>query len=363
MISRQKMIGRVFIGFMVIMVLVSFGAGTAAAKKSITLTVGSTWAPDWPSNIFMKMWEDKVTKASNGRIKFRNFWAGSMVKMGEETDALESGSIDIACLCACFYPTDMPMNNIYWGMFFIPQKSSMQVKIYQKLRKEFPQMDQEIEKHNCKILFLSAVDTYGLFTKKPLASVAELKGKKISGIGRYHPRFFKPIGCELISMHVADRYSAMQTGVLDGDFLPLLFTKPYRYWEVAKYRVLVDSGANHGMPHCISMKAWNKLSPEDQKILMKAGREMEVESAEWCDREAKRFLKELEEQYGVQTISFPFEEKIKWCDAIGDPLWSYARDLEKAGLPGFDYVKAYVRHAEELGYQFPCNQYKNPPAN
>jgi len=362
MISKRQTLAKVFVGFIAITIFVCFAVGPAAAKKSITLTVGSTWAPDWPTNVFMKMWEEKVTKATNGRIKFKNFWGGSLVTMGEETDALESGSIDIACTCTCFYPTDMLMNNIYWGMFFIPGKSGMQVKIFQKLRKEFPQIYQEVEKHNCKLLFMSAVDTYGLFTKKPLKSIADLKGKKISGIGRYHPRFFKPIGCELISMHVADRYNALATGVIDGDFLPLLFTKPYRYWEVAKYRVLVDSGGNHAMPHCISMNAWNKLSSEDQEIFMKAGREMETESAKWCDEEVSRFLQELKEQHGVQTVSFPFEEKIKWCDAIGDILWDYARDLEKAGLPGFEYVKAYVRHAEELGYKFPCSQYKNPPA-
>jgi len=358
---KRKTIGCVSLFIVITVIFLIMPFNSALSKDSITLTVASTWAPDWPTNVFMKMWEEKVTKATDGRIKFRNFWGGSMVRMGEEADALESGTIDIICTCACFYPTDMPMNNIYWGTFFITPDSVTQVKIYRKLRQEFPQMDQEIEKHNCKILFLSAVDTYGLFTKTPIKRVEDLKGLKITGIGRYHPRFFKPIGCELVSMHPSDRYSAIQTGVVDGDFLPLLFTKPYRYWEVAKYRVLVGSGGNHGMPHCISLNAWSKLSPEDQKILLDIGYEMEMESARWCDTERERFLKELEKNEGVETIAFPFEEKVKWCQAIGDSLWDYARDLEKEGLPGFDFVKAYVRHAEELGYEFPCTSYKNPP--
>jgi len=359
--DSKRIKGKFIFGVVMTILLSFFCLGTVFAGKKLTLTVASCWAPDWPTNVFMKMWEKKVIKATNGRIKFKNFWSGSMVKMGEETDALESGAVDIVCTCTCFYPTDMPMNNIGWGGFFIPADNLIQQKIYNKLRKEFPQMDQEIEKHNCKILFMSAVDTYGLFSKTPIKSIAELKGKKISGVGRYHPKFFKAIGAELVPMFVADRYSALQTGVIDGDFLPLLFTKPYRYWEVAKYRILVDSGGNHAMPHVISLNAWNRLSPEDQNIFMTAGREMDFESAQWVGVEVKRFLKELEEKNGVTVMSFPYEEKVKWCEALGDSLWDYARDLNKLGLPGFEFVAAYIRHAEELGFDFPCKQYKNPP--
>ena len=360
--SRERRLEKGLVFLMVVTLILLLGNRSISARDALTFNVSSTWAPDWPTNVFQQMWEDKVTKATEGRIKFKNFWGSSMTKMGEEMDALESGAVDISCMCSCFYPTAQPMNNICWGMFFIPSDPVVQAKIIRNLRNGFPQMDQEIEKHNCKLLFMSSVDTYGLFSRTPIRSVAELRGKKISGIGRYHPRYFKPIGAELISMHVADRYNAMQTGVLDGDFLPLLFTKPYRYWEVAKCRILVNSGGNHSMPHAMSMNAWKKLSPEDQKIFLDIGREMEMESALWTAKEADRFLKELQDKHGVQVISFPNEEKTKWCEAIGDSLWEYARDLQKAGLPGFEFVKAYIKHAEALGFAFPCSGYKNPPA-
>jgi len=276
-------------------------------------------------------------------------------------DAVSSGAVDIICTCSCFYPKDMPMNNVGWGLFFIPPDPLMQAKIYGNLRKEFPQMDQEVEKYNCKILFMSSVDTYGLFSKTPIKSIADLKGKKISGVGVYIPKFFKEIGTKVIPTFVGDRYSALQTGVIEGDYLPLLFTKPYRFWEVAKYRILVDSGGNHGMPHVINLDVWNSLSPEDQKIMITAGREMEVVSAEWMASTVSVFHKELEEKYGVTLMSFPYEEKVKWCEAIGDKWWDYARDLEKLGLPGFEFVAAYVRHGEKLGFDFPCKQSQHPP--
>ena len=72
-------------------------------------------------------------------------------------------------------------------------------------------------------------------------------------------------------------------------------------------------------------------------------------------------MKKLQKEEGVKVIPFPEEEKVKWCEAIGDSLWDYARDMEKAGLPGFEFVKAYIRHAEALGFDFPCKQYKKPP--
>jgi TRAP-type C4-dicarboxylate transport system substrate-binding protein len=354
--------GKVAIIVSLTILLSFFCLGTAfAAEKTITLSVASCWAPDWPTNVFMKMWEEKVTKATNGRIKFNNFFGGSLVKMGEEMDAMKSGSVDITCECCCFYPGTMPMGNLGWGNYFIPTDPIMQAKISLKLRKEFPQMVQEVEKNDCKLLFMSAVDTYGLYSTKPIKSIAELKGQKVSGVGRYHPLFFKAIGAELVPYFVGDRYPALQQNVILGDFLPLSFAKPYRFYEVAKYRILIDSGGNHAMPHTISNKAWNKLSASDQKIMLDAGLEMEMESAKWLVADTARSLKELKEKHGVTIMSLPQEEKVKWCEALGDDIWKYARDLEKAGLPGFKFVAAYVRAAEELGFNFVCKQYKNPP--
>ena len=353
--SSSKAKRNIFLGILVTTLFLTFAIGTASAEKSITLNVGSTWAPIWPNNHIQMMWEKKVTKATNGRIKFKNFWGGSLVKMGEETDALESGTIDMAVGCNCFYPTDMPLNNIYWGLIFITPDPVKQLKIYRKLREEYP-MVQETEKHNCKLLFQSCGDTYGLFSKTPIRTVADIKGKKISGIGRYHPRFFKCIGTELISMHVGDRYNALATGVLDADYLPFIATKPYRYWEVAPYRILTDSGSNFGLFHAMSLNAWNRLSKEDQKLLLDLGQETEMEGAEWTATEYVRFQKELKEKEGVTFIKFPEEEKIKWCKAIGDVIWDYARDVEKAGQPGFEFVKAYARISEELGFRLLCDQ-------
>ena len=109
----------------------------------------------------------------------------------------------------------------------------------------------------------------------------DLKGQKIRMMG--NPLFIdtmNAMGGNGISMGYGEVFTALQTGVVDGaeNNEPSLFTSNH-YTTGAKYY----TQTKHLMiPEIIVMSkvTWDKLSPEDQALFKKFGREAQMEQRE-----------------------------------------------------------------------------------
>jgi TRAP-type C4-dicarboxylate transport system substrate-binding protein len=123
-------------------------------------------------------------------------------------------------------------------------------------------------------------------SKKPIKTVADLKGLKIRMMG--NPVFvdtMNSLGGNGVAMGFDQLINAMQTGVVDGaeNNEPTYDTgQHYRY---AKYY----SNTGHLIiPELLvfSKKTWDTMSKDDQALLMKVAKEAQLEErALWYERE------------------------------------------------------------------------------
>ena len=114
-------------------------------------------------------------------------------------------------------------------------------------------------------------------TKKPIKSIGDLKGLKVRVMG--NPMFvdmMNALGGNGVAMGYDQVFSALQTGVVDGaENNPPSFVFDNHY-QVAKYYTLTEHLI---VPEMLvfSRKTWDGLSKDDQALIMKLGREAQLE--------------------------------------------------------------------------------------
>ncbi|MBV9154472.1 MAG: TRAP transporter substrate-binding protein DctP, partial [Alphaproteobacteria bacterium] len=165
--------------------------------------------------------------------------------------------------------------------------------------------------------------------KKPIKSIADLKGLKVRVIG--NPIFVdmaNALGANGVAMGYDQVFSALQTGVIDGaENNPPSFVFDNHY-QVAKFY----SDSQHLIvPEMLvySKAGWEQLSPDDQGLIKKFSREAQLEARElWDKKEADAFDRMKSGGIELDHIADkkPFQDAVK-------PVW------DKYGAKFTDLIK------------------------
>lgn len=106
-----------------------------------------------------------------------------------------------------------------------------------------------------------------LFTREPVADVADLKGKKVRVFAPAQARLMEELGAEPLSMPISEVYSALQRGVMDGMITGTDQIAAMSAWEITPH--ITDIGiAPLGAYIVVSRKAWDALPQDLQTVLL-----------------------------------------------------------------------------------------------
>lgn len=102
-----------------------------------------------------------------------------------------------------------------------------------------------------------------MFTKFPMKSLDDLKGKKIRIFAKSQADYLGALGAEPVSIPLAESYTSLERGTVDG-----LVTGPetaagMKIYEVTKYVIDLNLGVGAGF-NVVSRKSWDAL-PADLK--------------------------------------------------------------------------------------------------
>jgi tripartite ATP-independent transporter DctP family solute receptor len=170
------------------------------------------------------------------------------------------------------------------------------------------------EKLNCLVLgywFSGIRNVWN--SKRPVLSPDDLKGIKLRVMSSpMLVESFNALGAQATPMAFGELYSALQTGVVDGaetDHFDLLYEK---FHEVTKY----VSYTNHMflvIALIFSKKIYNKLPPDVQEAVLKAGKASVFAEREAMDALTESALIELKD-LGLEFYEVdkePFREKVE----------------------------------------------------
>jgi TRAP-type C4-dicarboxylate transport system substrate-binding protein len=179
-----------------------------AQEKPIELTYATFYAPIHPFSLADQHWIAKIEKETNGRVKIKPYWAGTLISGRESIRELSKGVADIAFITPIYEKSGVDLTKAMVD-FFRGSRPEVGVKIYWELYNQFPELRKEFE--SIKLIAAHAGTPMSLMTiKKPIKTIADLKGMRIRVTGDVMGRTLKELGTEPVVMPVTEMYESLQ---------------------------------------------------------------------------------------------------------------------------------------------------------
>ena len=312
--------------FIVAAALVLLTSPAALAADPVVLKWSSYLPPTHHLQVSHQWVADQIEKRTNGGVKIRMYPSESLHSAKKGFEALRSGITDITLAYPIYDPTGFYLA-FGGGLPFKFPSSHVAVRIMEELYPEY--IKAEYEKAGAKLAYWSVTNNYFLVaTRKPVKTLADLKGMKIRSGGGLHSDVLKAIGAVPVMMPTPEIYESLERGVIDGCFMSPASAMSYRLYEVGKY-VTVLPIATTDVPVAISPRAWKKLSPELQTIVFQVFREGGMNVADGYEDETAKALVEWKKKGGtVITVDAAEVAKFKKAEEPVDDKW--IADCEKA---------------------------------
>lgn len=240
--------------------------GAFAADFKLTLAHGGETNHPW--QIAALKFKEIVEKESNGRIALTIFTAGEMGGDREMAEALQNGSLDMTIIATMAMSAFEPQVQIFDFPYLFPTEQTA----YKVLDGEAGKLVAEyLAKKGFHVLAYWENSYRGFSnSKRKITKPEDLKGLKFRVPETpILMAWLRSIGSAPTPMPFTELYSALQTGVVDGQDNGILLTYTHKVGEVQKYYTL----ANHiysPAPLYFNAKKFAKLPKDLQDILAKA---------------------------------------------------------------------------------------------
>ena len=293
-------------------------APAALAQQKLVLKASDVHPAGYPTVVAVEHFGDKLAKATNGRISVQMY---ASMQLGGEKEAIEQaqvGAIQLARVSVGALGPVVADLNVFNLPFLFRNTAHMQKVIDGPIGQEL--LDKVTGNANAGLVGLCWMDAgaRSLYdTRKPIRSIADLKGLKVRVMG--NPMFvdmMNALGGNGVAMGYDQVFSALQTGVVDGaENNPPSFVFDNHY-QVAKYYTLTEHLI---VPEILvlSRKTWDALTAEDRELVRKFAREAQAEERMlWAAYEKQAMDKA--KAAGIEIIEIadkaPFQAAVK-------PVW------------------------------------------
>jgi TRAP-type C4-dicarboxylate transport system substrate-binding protein len=237
----------------------------AAPKKPIEL-VFSSYMPATLSVVLCAVdWTKKIEKATNGRVKFKYYYGGTLIGPRQQLVELKKGNADITEVSAHLQPATFQMQVGQQRFFYGVKDMASAYRIYRQLNKDIPELAKEWA--DVKTLVYRGVGEQHLHSTKAVHSLKDIKGLQVRTAGPWLKQTFKTLGAAGVSMPATELYISLQKGIVDADVHPMEFLKTFKTAEIQPYTTSLGLFDGVGSRLCMNWDSFNRLPPDIQKII------------------------------------------------------------------------------------------------
>lgn len=350
--KRKMQIVSGVLGALFMMLLIT--VANAPAQQKFKFKCASAWSS--PETSFLgevvKVWQDEVTQRTKGGIVFENYWGGSLGAPAELIELLKGGVCQVVHTHQWYTPSKMPLGDFEYTFPFGPTDYELLVKAMRAIRSEFPEFKKELEDNGAIMIIDPPMAVYDFQSKIPIKKLEDFRGEKICAIGRYLGKQL-PNGSSAVVRPGQEFYDILRSGVARVAICPWNLTYTFKLQDVCKYYLEVGLVTVCGTPVLMNLKTFDSLPQEYQKIVVEAGKEIEMKAAREILPKWKNICYKAFKEAGMQFFTLPDEERKKWAEEVEDTVALWASDVEKLGLPGFKIAHRWQDITSNLGYRWP----------
>jgi len=280
---------------MLVVGLITVFASFAFAQK-VTLRYGHANAVTYPYHIAGLAFAKAVEEKSKGTLEVKIFPLGQLGGERDITEGLQLGTIDLQGTSLGVTGTFIKVLNIYNLPFiFKGPEHFMKVTHGSLGQGVLNEVIKEGEKVNLKPLSIAGpAFRVPMNNVRPITKLEDFKGLKIRTMEvPLHKDAYRALGASPVPLPFGELYTALKTGVVDGNENGPATLEAMKFYEVQKYITYLPILSNGGA-FLMSLKTFNKLSPEHQKVIMESVPAWTKAMDEECLRQDKEALTKME---------------------------------------------------------------------
>jgi TRAP-type transport system periplasmic protein len=271
--------------------------------------------PSAPNNALfqgMQGWVDDVNKAANGAIEVKLFPGGVIADNSNMYDRVTGGVADIGF--AVFGPVSsvFPKTNVGTLPFEARNHREDALALWALYEKGI------IKDEFTKFHPLAFVVFPGLVihSKKPIHTLADVKGMKISVEGRVLSQMIPRLGAAPISLQPGELYQSLQRGLVDAVPQGWPSVPTFHLDEVTNFHLEVPLGFNTGYV-AMNNDSYAKLPPAGKAAIDKLSGKVFVERLVAADDTMQALGRDATKAMAGQTIAqLDPAEEARWKEAV-----------------------------------------------
>lgn len=313
--------------------LISLCLGSAALFTSHTALSQTFRAADvhpegYPNVVAIQHMGEKLKAATDGRLDIKTFPGGVLGDEKQVIEQAQMGAIDIIRVSMTPVAAILPEIDVFTLPYIFRDEDHLHKVLDGMIGQEIGARLTDSKKS--RLIFLGWMDagTRNLITKNPVAKAEDVKGMKIRvQTSPVALATLKAMGANPVAMGTSEVFSGMQTGVIDGtennpptyvahNYLPV--AKNYTY---SRHFIIPEM-------FLFSKTKWDKLSKEDQDLILKLAKEAQAEQRELWKAYNDKSLETMKAN-GVQFHDVDTKVYVDATQSVRDEFGKGHQDLIK----------------------------------
>jgi TRAP-type transport system periplasmic protein len=273
-----------------------------------------------------------VDKATGGKLKITVHPNGSLFKANEIKRAVQGGQAQLGEILISGYSNEDPIFGVD-SVPFLATSYADAAKLWKASKKA---VEERFAKQGMKVLYSVPWPPQGIYSTKPINSMADMKGLKMRAYNPYTSRIAELAGAQPVTIQVAELAQAMATGAVNANITSGATGYDTKAWEVVKYYYDTQAWIPKNIVF-VSTQAFDALDKASQKALLDAAKAAEPRGWKMSEDNNKRYLDEFR-KHGMHVAppSRQLEADFKKVGQTMTKEW-----LDNAGPDGKAVLDAY----------------------
>ena len=312
--------------------------GLATALASLPAAAQTKWdlPSAYPANNFhtenLQQFANDVEKGSGGKLKIQVHANASLFKAPEIKRAVQGNQAQAGEILLVNYENEDPLYGVD-GIPFLATSYADSYKLYKASRKA---LDDKLAKQGMKLLYTVPWPPQGIYTKRQLNSVADMKGLKWRAYSPATSKIAELVGAQPMTVQAAEVSQALATGVIDSYMSSGATGYDSKTYEHIKN--WYDTQA--WLPKnaiIVNKRAFDALDKATQAAVLKAAADAETRGWKLSQEKNAWYVDQLK-QKGMNIVA-PSEQLMADLKKVGN--YMLAEWQRKAGDDGKKVIDAY----------------------
>jgi TRAP-type C4-dicarboxylate transport system substrate-binding protein len=273
-----------------------------------------------------------VEKATGGKLKITVHSNASLFKAPEIKRAVQGGQAQMGEILISGYSNEDPL----FGVDSVPFLATSYADADKLWKASKKPLEDRFAKQGLMILYSVPWPPQGIYSSKPLNSVADMKGLKMRTYNPYTSRIAELAGAQPVTIQVAELAQAFATGAVNANITSGATGYDTKAWEVVKNYYDTQAWLPKNIVF-VNKAAFDALDKPTQQALVKAAADAEARGWKTSEEKNKWYLEQMAKN--GMNVAVPSAQLKADFRKIGETMT--AEWMSNAGADGKAVVDAY----------------------